>query len=74
MDADLNRATGLAEAAEGNSKRLNRVLQLTGFSDPVYAEAHVTVGALLHACVPAWARVIMGSSSTAEVMWHPWHV
>jgi len=24
-------------------RRLNRVLQLTGFSDPVYAEAFVTV-------------------------------
>ena len=24
-------------------KRLNRVLQLTGFSDPVYAEAYITV-------------------------------
>ena len=41
--ADLHRATGLAESAEADSKRLNRVLQLTGFSDPVYAEAYVTV-------------------------------
>ena len=43
MSSDLARATGLAEAAEENAKRLNRVLQLTGFSDPVYAEAYVTV-------------------------------
>jgi hypothetical protein len=43
ISSDLARATGLAEAAEESSKRLNRVLQLTGFSDPVYAEAYVTV-------------------------------
>ena len=41
--ADLHRATGFTEKAEADEKRLNRVLQLTGFSDPVYAEAHVTV-------------------------------
>ncbi len=40
---DLARATGHAEAVDAASKRLNRVLQLTGFSDPIYAEAHVTV-------------------------------
>lgn len=40
---DLARATGLAESVEGDGRRLNRVLQLTGFSDPVYAEAFVTV-------------------------------
>eukprot|EP00877_Chromochloris_zofingiensis_P001624 jgi/Chrzof1/11462/Cz05g37150.t1 len=43
VTSDLARATGLAEAAEADAKRLNRVLQLTGFSDPVYAEAYVTV-------------------------------
>ena len=43
VSSDLARATGLAEAAEEGAKRLNRVLQLTGFSDPVYAEAYVTV-------------------------------
>jgi hypothetical protein len=43
VSSDLARATGLAEAAEESAKRLNRVLQLTGFSDPVYAEAYVTV-------------------------------
>jgi coatomer subunit beta len=43
VTSDLARATGLAEAAESESRRLNRVLQLTGFSDPVYAEAYVTV-------------------------------
>jgi coatomer subunit beta len=30
VTSDLARATGLAEAAEADSKRLNRVLQLTG--------------------------------------------
>lgn len=43
VTSDLARATGLAESAEGDVRRLNRVLQLTGFSDPVYAEAFVTV-------------------------------
>jgi coatomer subunit beta len=41
---DLARATGFAEAATADKNRgLERVLQLTGFSDPVYAEAYVTV-------------------------------
>ena len=39
--SDLHRATGVD--AHGDSKRLNRVLQLTGFSDSVYAEAYITV-------------------------------
>jgi hypothetical protein len=43
LSADLQRATGLSESAEADAHRLNRVLQLTGFSDPVYAEAYVTV-------------------------------
>ena len=41
---DLARATGFAEAATADKNRgFERVLQLTGFSDPVYAEAYVTV-------------------------------
>jgi len=40
---DLARAAGHADAAPGDRARLNRVLQLTGFADPVYAEAYVTV-------------------------------
>jgi hypothetical protein len=32
---DLARATGLAESVEGDGKRLNRVLQLTVFSNTV---------------------------------------
>lgn len=43
VTSDLARATGYAEAAAAASSRLNRVLQLTGLSDPVYAEAVVTV-------------------------------
>lgn len=43
VSTDLQRATGAIEAAEAGAKKLNRVLQLTGFSDPVYAEAFVTV-------------------------------
>ncbi len=33
----------MGAAASGDRKKLNRVLQLTGFSDPVYAEAFITV-------------------------------
>ncbi|KAH8177759.1 coatomer beta subunit appendage platform domain-containing protein [Sarocladium implicatum] len=40
---DLERATGGENAAEDLSSKLSRVVQLTGFSDPVYAEAYVTV-------------------------------
>ncbi|GFR51084.1 hypothetical protein Agub_g13410 [Astrephomene gubernaculifera] len=43
VTSDLARATGYTEAAAAASSRLNRVLQLTGLSDPVYAEAVVTV-------------------------------
>mmetsp|Transcript_18225 Transcript_18225/g.50264 ORF Transcript_18225/g.50264 Transcript_18225/m.50264 type:complete len:959 (-) Transcript_18225:211-3087(-) len=39
---DLSRATGAAED-EDFSSRLKRVTQLTGLSDPIYAEAVVTV-------------------------------
>jgi coatomer subunit beta len=39
---DLKRATG-ESTKEGDSRKLNKVLQLTGFSDSVYAEAYVTV-------------------------------
>ncbi|KAK1403711.1 Coatomer subunit beta [Heracleum sosnowskyi] len=40
---DLKRATGefVKDGDDGN--KLNRIFQLTGFSDPVYAEAYVTV-------------------------------
>jgi coatomer subunit beta len=41
--SDLARATGLADAAAAASNRLNKIVQLTGFSDPIYAEAYVTV-------------------------------
>ena len=41
-EAALSRATG-ANAPEDFSQRLQRVTQLTGLSDPVYAEAYVTV-------------------------------
>lgn len=43
MDADLEKATGGEGGAEDLSSKLNRVVQLTGFSDPVYAEAYVNV-------------------------------
>ncbi|OAA65513.1 coatamer subunit protein [Niveomyces insectorum RCEF 264] len=44
-EADLDRATGGdAGGAEAElSSKLSRVVQLTGFSDPVYAEAYVKV-------------------------------
>ncbi|CAK9866541.1 unnamed protein product [Sphagnum jensenii] len=40
---DLKRAMGEITKDGDGSKKLNRVLQLTGLSDPVYAEAYVTV-------------------------------
>jgi coatomer subunit beta len=41
-DASLTKATG-TQQQEDFSQRLKRVTQLTGLSDPVYAEAYVTV-------------------------------
>ena len=43
FDTDLEKATGGDSASEGVSSKLSRVVQLTGFSDPVYAEAYVQV-------------------------------
>jgi len=43
FEADLDRATGGDSATEDLSSKLSRVVQLTGFSDPVYAEAYVKV-------------------------------
>jgi len=43
-DVALSKATG-AMAVEDFAQRLKRVTQLTGLSDPVYAEAYVTVHA-----------------------------
>ncbi|PON81512.1 Coatomer beta subunit [Trema orientale] len=40
---DLKRATGEFIKDGDDANRLNRIFQLTGFSDPVYAEAYVTV-------------------------------
>lgn len=41
--ADMSRALATNKKADSNASRLNRVYQLTGFADPVYAEAHLTV-------------------------------
>lgn len=43
VQTDLKRATGEISKDGETDRNLNRVLQLTGFSDPVYAEAYVTV-------------------------------
>lgn len=43
MEVDLEKATGGDTAYEDLSSKLSRVVQLTGFSDPVYAEAYVKV-------------------------------
>ncbi|KAI0182306.1 adaptin N terminal region-domain-containing protein [Xylaria flabelliformis] len=43
IELDLERATGGEGAAEDLTSKLSRVVQLTGFSDPVYAEAYVKV-------------------------------
>jgi coatomer subunit beta len=41
-DTDLNLATGLNVAAKLESK-LSKIKPLTGYSDPLYAEAYITV-------------------------------
>lgn len=43
IELDLEKATGGEGATEDLSSKLSRVVQLTGFSDPVYAEAYVKV-------------------------------
>ena len=43
MEMDLEKATGGDATTEDLSSKLSRVVQLTGFSDPVYAEAYVQV-------------------------------
>lgn len=43
IELDLEKATGGEATAEDLSSKLSRVVQLTGFSDPVYAEAYVKV-------------------------------
>ncbi|CAD6443299.1 012d4311-ded8-4d4b-9969-42afa8460c9a-CDS [Sclerotinia trifoliorum] len=43
IELDLEKATGGDSSVEDLSSKLSRVVQLTGFSDPVYAEAYVTV-------------------------------
>eukprot|EP00824_Muranothrix_gubernata_P017338 TRINITY_DN35578_c0_g1_i1.p1 TRINITY_DN35578_c0_g1~~TRINITY_DN35578_c0_g1_i1.p1 ORF type:complete len:969 (-),score=237.04 TRINITY_DN35578_c0_g1_i1:11-2890(-) len=40
---DIKKATGNEEKEEDFGTRLSRITQLTGFSDPIYAEAFVTV-------------------------------
>ena len=40
---DLERATGYTDSGSRLSSELNHVYQLSGFADPVYAEAFVTV-------------------------------
>lgn len=39
----MTKATGQEESKEDLSQKLNRVYQLTGFSDPLYAEAFINV-------------------------------
>ncbi|KAH0565397.1 hypothetical protein GP486_001214 [Trichoglossum hirsutum] len=43
IELDLEKATGGDATIEDLSSKLSRVVQLTGFSDPVYAEAYVRV-------------------------------
>lgn len=43
IEQDLEKATGGESGLEDLSSKLSRVVQLTGFSDPVYAEAYVKV-------------------------------
>jgi coatomer subunit beta len=43
LSSDLEKAAGGDSATEDLSSKLSKVVQLTGFSDPVYAEAYVNV-------------------------------
>ena len=43
IELDLEKATGGDSTSEDLTSKLSRVVQLTGFSDPVYAEAYVKV-------------------------------
>jgi len=43
IDSDITRATGSSSKTTKVTSQLSRVMQLTGFSDPVYAEAYVNV-------------------------------
>ncbi|XP_031386551.1 coatomer subunit beta-1-like [Punica granatum] len=43
IQGDLKRTTGEFTKDGDDANKLNRILQLTGFSNPVYAEAYVTV-------------------------------
>ncbi|KAH8697348.1 putative coatomer subunit beta [Talaromyces proteolyticus] len=43
IELDLIKATGGDATIENLSSKLSRIVQLTGFSDPVYAEAYVQV-------------------------------
>ncbi|CED82250.1 coatomer protein [Phaffia rhodozyma] len=43
LETDLIRATGAADIKDDFISKLSKVIQLTGFSDPVYSEAVVTV-------------------------------
>ena len=51
IEQDLERATGGDTATEDLTSKLSRVVQLTGFSDPVYAEAYVKVHDILLHCL-----------------------
>jgi len=42
-DEDIGKATGAQETQEDLSRKLNRIYQLTGFGDPLYAEAYINV-------------------------------
>jgi coatomer subunit beta len=43
IEADLEKATGGDIGLEDLTSKLSKVVQLTGFSDPVYAEAYINV-------------------------------
>lgn len=45
---DLKSPTGQFMKGAGCANKLNRPLQLTGFSDPLYSEGYVTVNRYYH--------------------------
>lgn len=61
---DLKRATGEFTMDGDDANKLNHILQLTGFSNPVHAEAYVTIhhyDIVLHVTVINWTKKTLQS-------------
>jgi len=68
---DVSKATGAGEVHEDFISNLSRISQLTGFSDPIYAEAYVKVHGfdILLGTGSAAGTIIGTESSTQMCFW-----